>query len=37
MAEELYDMLIDTCNGRVTKAEALGITEVSIARQCNYA
>ena len=37
LGEELYDMLIEFCNGKLTKAEALGYTETAIARQCNYA
>lgn len=36
-ADELYDILEEVANGKFTKAEALGFTEMAIARQCNYA
>lgn len=29
-------MVVETANGRQTKAEALGYTETAIARLCNY-
>ncbi len=37
ISEELYDMVIEVCNGKLTKAESLGYSETAIARQCNYA
>ena len=36
LAEELEDMLLACCNGKVTKAEALGFTETAIMRACNF-
>ena len=36
LGEELKDILIETCNGKETKAEALGFTETAIMRACNF-
>lgn len=33
---QLYEMVRETACGRLTKAEALGFTEMAIARVCNY-
>ncbi|EJX02044.1 hydrolase [gut metagenome] len=33
---ELMDMVVETANGKQTKAESLGFTEMAIARVCNY-
>ena len=33
---ELLQMVVDTACGKQTKAEALGFTEMAIARVCNY-
>ena len=33
---ELLQMVVDTANGKQTKAESLGYTEIAIARVCNY-
>ena len=33
---ELLQMVLDTACGKQTKAEALGFTEMAIARVCNY-
>ena len=33
---ELLQMVVDTASGKQTKAEALGFTEMAIARVCNY-
>lgn len=33
---ELYEMVVETCNGKLTKAEALGFTETAVMRACNY-
>ena len=33
---ELYEMVVETCNGKMTKAEALGFTETAVMRACNY-
>ena len=33
---ELLSMILETANGKLTKAEALGYTEMAIARACNY-
>ncbi len=37
LSDELYDMVIEICNGKLTKSETLGYTETAIARQCNFA
>ena len=36
LRDELYDMLVETCSGKQTKAEALGINEIAVMRTCNY-
>lgn len=36
LGDELYKMLQEVANGKQTKAEALGFTEMAIARVCNY-
>ena len=36
LAGEFLDLAVATANGRKTKAEALGFTEMAIARVCNY-
>jgi altronate dehydratase large subunit len=36
LGNELYQMVRDVACGRQTKAEALGFTEMAIARVCNY-
>jgi len=36
LGDELYQMLRDVACGKQTKAEALGFTEMAIARVCNY-
>ncbi|MGB4590278.1 MAG: UxaA family hydrolase [Clostridiaceae bacterium] len=34
--DELLDELLNVANGKITKAESLGYTEMSIARLCNF-
>lgn len=36
LADRFLDLVIETANGRKTKAEALGFTEMAIARVCNF-
>ncbi len=36
LADALYQVLLDTCSGKQTKAEALGFTETAVMRACNY-
>ena len=36
LGDDLLQMVVDTANGKQTKAEALGFTEMAIARVCNY-
>ena len=36
LAEEFWELALVTANGRKTKAEVLGYTEMAIARVCNY-
>jgi len=36
LADKLLQMVIDTANGKLTKAEALGYIEIGIMRACNY-
>ena len=36
LGRELYEMVVETCNGKLTKAEALGFTETAVMRACNY-
>ncbi len=36
MAKSLMDMVLECCNGKVTKSEALGFTETAIMRACNF-
>ena len=37
MTDRLFALLMETVNGKQTKAEALGFVETSIARVSNYA
>ena len=32
----LYEMVLACCDGKLTKAEALGFTETAVMRACNY-
>lgn len=36
LGDRLFNEIIQVCNGKLTKAEALGYTELSIARLCNF-
>ena len=36
LADCLYDDMLEYCNGKLTKAEALGFTETAVMRACNY-
>lgn len=36
LGNKLYDELIATCNGKMTKAESLGFIETAVMRACNY-
>ena len=36
LGDDLLQMVVDTANGKQTKAESLGFTEMAIARVCNY-
>lgn len=36
LGEDLFAMVLDTCNGKQTKAEILGFTETAVMRACNY-
>ncbi|MDD3570495.1 MAG: UxaA family hydrolase [Lachnospiraceae bacterium] len=36
MAKSLLNMVLECCNGKVTKSEALGFTESAIMRACNF-
>lgn len=36
LSEAFFKLMLDTVNGKKTKAEALGYTEMAIARVCNY-
>lgn len=36
LGQELLDMVVETACGKQTKAEALGFTEMAIARACNF-
>jgi len=36
LTKEFFDLMIETANGKSTKAESLGYTEMAIARVCNY-
>ena len=36
LGDQLMTMVVDTANGKQTKAESLGFTEMAIARVCNY-
>lgn len=36
LGDDLYEMVLDTCNGKQTKAETLGFTETAVMRACNY-
>ena len=36
LGTDLLNMVVETACGKQTKAEALGFTEMAIARVCNY-
>ena len=36
LGQELFDMAEETINGKLTKAEILGMNEIAIARYCNF-
>ncbi|KPI47518.1 carbohydrate hydrolase [Clostridioides difficile] len=36
LADDLLNMIVDVANGKQSKAESLGYTEMAIARVCNY-
>lgn len=36
LGQELFEMVMETVNGKMTKAESLGYMEIAIARVCNY-
>lgn len=36
LTDNLLEMVVETANGKQTKAESLGYTEMAIARVCNY-
>lgn len=36
LGEELYEVVVNTCNGWQTKAETLGFVETAVMRACNY-
>jgi altronate dehydratase large subunit len=36
LTDEFFSLMQDVANGRLTKAESLGYTEMAIARVCNY-
>ncbi len=36
LGEALYKMVLDCCDGKLSKAEALGFTETAVMRACNY-
>lgn len=36
LSDDLYEMMMQTCSGKMTKAEALGFTETAVMRACNY-
>ena len=36
LAEGLFNEMIEVCNGKLSKAEALGYSEIAIARLCNF-
>ncbi|VIE12908.1 D-galactate dehydratase/Altronate hydrolase [Clostridioides difficile] len=36
LTEDLLNMVVDVANGKQSKAESLGYTEMAIARVCNY-
>lgn len=36
LTDNLLEMVVNTANGKLTKAELLGYTEMAIARVCNY-
>ena len=36
LGSDLMNMVVETANGKQTKAESLGFTEMAIARVCNY-
>ena len=36
LGDAFFDLVLETTNGRKTKAEVLGFTEMAIARVCNY-
>ncbi|MFR2553516.1 MAG: hypothetical protein ACLS8D_17115 [Clostridioides difficile] len=36
LTDDLLNMVVDVANGKQSKAESLGYTEMAIARVCNY-
>ena len=34
--EELFDLMMEVVDGRKSKAEALGLDDMSLARKCNF-
>ena len=36
LGNDLMNMILETADGKLTKAEELGFTESAIARMCNY-
>ena len=36
LSERLFDDMINTANGKLTKSESLGFKEIAIMRACNY-
>lgn len=36
IADRLFEMVVDTANGKKTKAEILGYTEIGVMRACNH-
>ena len=36
LTDNIFNMVVDTVNGKLTKAEALGFTEICVMRACNH-
>ena len=36
LTDELFELVLQTANGKLSRAEALGFIEIAIARVCNY-
>lgn len=36
LGDQLYEEMLDICNGKMTKAESLGFIETAVMRACNY-